>query len=382
MLRNATLELLKFSSFPELGAAVKTCTSAIMKRWQAVVVGKLPTADKLTLEQLRDEMPIMLVALARTLESANGSSLDDVVEASEGHGKVRFHQSYNINELLVEYGLLRPILLDEVITELERELTTEESASLNMGIDIAVRKAVNQFVSYQQAQLTAVAQAQSKYLSFLSHDLRGGLNGVLLMVEVLKRELAGEAKFSESIHDLDSMRRSILDTVGTMDRFLHAEQFRQGKVQPRNSTVDLHRLAADLQLQFTYQAKAKSLELQSSAAPGMSIHTDRDLVMLILQNLLSNAIKYTATGTITLAIDQHQAGITQITVTDHGPGIAADRIATLFDPFTRGETHGQTGVGLGLSIAKQAADLIGAKLSVRSKVGDGAVFMLELKAAQ
>ena len=60
-----------------------------------------------------------------------------------------------------------------------------------MGIDTAVRKSVNKFAAFQQQRLKAVAEAQSKYLSFLSHDLRGGLNGVLLMVEVLKRELAG-----------------------------------------------------------------------------------------------------------------------------------------------------------------------------------------------
>jgi signal transduction histidine kinase len=55
-------------------------------------------------------------------------------------------------------------------------------------------------------------------------------------------------------------------------------------------------------------------------------------------------------------------------------------LTTLFEPFVRGETHGQDGVGLGLSIAKQAADLIGAKLSVRSDLGKGTSFTLELAA--
>jgi signal transduction histidine kinase len=350
-----------------------------MKRWQAVVTEKLPTADNLTLEQLRDEIPIMLSELAGTLESNDGAHLQGMVQASLGHGEVRFHQSYNINELLIEYGLLRPIMLDEAITHLQRKLTTEEAASLNMGIDIAMRKAVNQFVTYQQKQLTVVADAQSKYLSFLSHDLRGGLNGVLLMVEVLKRELSGEPRFTDSIQDLDSMRRSILDTVGTMDRFLQAEQFRQGKVQPRNTTVDLKKLLSDLAVQYRYQAKAKGLELNVILSDGNTTFTDRDLLLMIVQNLLSNAIKYTAKGTVTLSAERSSDEKEIITVADEGPGIAPERVATLFDPFTRGETHGQGGVGLGLSIAKQAADLIGAKLSVQSNVGQGAKFMLEIK---
>ncbi len=378
MLSNATLDLLKFSTFPELAAAVSACLPVIMTRWHAVVVEKLPIADRLTREQLRDEIPMMLGELSRVLGARDGSHLESVVSLSKGHGDLRFHQSYDINQLMIEYGLLRPILLDEVVSHLDRELTTDETASLNMGIDIAVRTAVNQFVAHQQKQLMFVAEAQSKYLSFLSHDLRGGLNGVLLMVEVLKRELASEPKFAESIQDLDSMRRSILDTVATMDRFLHAERFRQGKVQPKNVTVKLQAVIQDLVGQIGYQAKAKNLELKAIVTDGISVVTDRDLLLLILQNLTSNAIKYTREGSVKLGVAPAPDGKVRITVTDTGPGIAEDKVATLFVPFMRGETHDQDGVGLGLSIAKQAADLIGGKLTVDSAVGHGAMFTLEL----
>jgi signal transduction histidine kinase len=68
----------------------------------------------------------------------------------------------------------------------------------------------------------------------------------------------------------------------------------------------------------------------------------------------------------------------RISVIDGGPGIAPDAMANLFAPFTRGETYGQKGVGLGLWMARQAADLIGAKLWVESKPGDGAKFHLDL----
>jgi signal transduction histidine kinase len=90
-------------------------------------------------------------------------------------------------------------------------------------------------------------------MSFLSHDLRGGLNGVLLMIEVLRRDLSQQAQFASSVEDLDLMRRSILETVGTMDRFLHAERFRQGKVQVRPAPIDLAALAQEVTGQFAYQ---------------------------------------------------------------------------------------------------------------------------------
>jgi signal transduction histidine kinase len=65
-------------------------------------------------------------------------------------------------------------------------------------------------------------------------------------------------------------------------------------------------------------------------------------------------------------------------VSDQGPGIAPDRVRTLFDAFTRGETHGQPGVGLGLNIASHAARLLGSDLQVESKPGEGSTFSLTL----
>lgn len=377
MLRDATLDLLKYSAFTELAAAVQAQIEVVLIRWQQVVRAKLPAVDRLTLEQLRDELPDVLHQLAETLRVDDGSGFEGLQLASAGHGRVRFHQSYDVNELMVEYGMLRPILLDEVVNHLGRPLTSEELAVLNMGMDTAVRKSVTQFTTFQQDQLKVVTEAQSKYLSFLSHDLRGGLNGVLLMVEVLKRELAGEPRFTESMEDLDAMRRSILDTVGTMDRFLHAERFRQGKVQPRNTTVDLRLLLSDLGAQFAHTAREKGLTVRVDVPAGLSVTSDKDLLLLILQNLLSNAIKYTPKGEVCLCGEPAGSGVS-LCVIDQGPGIADGRLQHLFESFTRGDTHGQPGVGLGLSIAKQAAELIGGTLRAESTVGVGSTFTLEL----
>jgi signal transduction histidine kinase len=378
MLRDSTLDLLKFKPFPLIAAAVRSRIEPVMARWQQVVRDKLPTADTLTMEQLRDELPIMLEALAKTLESCEGKHLQGLEQVSEGHGQLRFHQSFNVDELMIEYGMLRTILIDEVITQMGSGLSPEQSAAMNMGIDTAVRKSVTKFTTYQARQLKTNADAQSKYLAFLSHDLRGGINGVLLMIEVLKRELAEESRFAESIHDLDSMRKAILDTVGVMDRFLHAERFRQGKVEPRNTTLELSQFITEIGSTFNLQARAKDIELRMSIAKPTNVFSDRDLLLLILQNLISNAIKYTPRGLVRVTAEKTVSGIIRISVADSGPGIAPDRLATLFEPFIRGDTHGQEGVGLGLSIAKQAADLIKAKLWAESKEGHGATFQLEL----
>jgi signal transduction histidine kinase len=375
MLQDPTFDLLKFSSFPAVGAALRARADEIVRRWDQVARQKLPRADELTRDQLRDHLPGILQEMAQTLEASDGGHVHDLRQASEGHGELRFHQSFNVNELLIEYGLLRPILVDEVISHLRREIGPEEIAALNMGVDLVVRRSVTQFISHHEKQIKTLADAQSKYLSFLSHDLRGGLNGVLLMAEVLKRALADEPRFAESIEDLDSMRRSILDTVATMDRFLQAEGLRQGKVQPRNTTVDINSLLKDVSHHFAYQAKEKGIELQVHAMPDARVFSDKDLLSLILQNLISNAIKYTPKGEVRVEADAIEGHMT-ISVIDEGPGIDGDKLESIFEPFKRGETHGQAGVGLGLSIAKQAAELLGVTLTAQTNPGHGSTFKL------
>ena len=231
--------------------------------------------------------------------------------------------------------------------------------ALNAGLDVVVRQAVVSFVSRQSTELQAATEAQSKYLSFLSHDLRGGLNGVFLMIEVLKRELADEPRLAETMEDLDGMRRSLLETVGTMDRFLHAERFRKGKVQIRPSPMDLRTLLNEQVAQLAYQAKDKKIELKVDCDGKCQLVSDRDMLTLILQNLLSNAVKYTQKGGVWVEGKCCEDGKLLVSVRDSGPGIATETLATLFTPFTRGVTHGQSGVGLGLSIARQASELVG-----------------------
>src|SRR5439155_23591269 len=136
-------------------------------------------------------------------------------------------------------------------------LDPQEAIGLHAALDLVTRRSTTAFVDHQTAQLKAATEAQSKYLSFLSHDLRGGLNGVFLMIEVLRRELVKEPKFAESLGDLDLMRRSIFETIGTMDRFLHAERFRKGKVQVKPARLDLRHVIAEAATQYSYQAKDK-----------------------------------------------------------------------------------------------------------------------------
>ena len=109
-----------------------------------------------------------------------------------------------------------------------------------------------------------------------------------------------------------------------------------------------------------------------------TITSDRELLALILQNLISNAVKYSPSGEVAVTANLNEDGGCTVTVSDQGPGIAPDRLSDLFSEFTRGETHGQPGVGLGLSIARQAAGYLGAKLWAESVPGAGSKFHVQI----
>jgi signal transduction histidine kinase len=378
-MEQALVDVLMKRSFPELAAAVRAALRPVVDRWVEAVRRSLPPADELTFAQVRDDLPVVLEQMARALEARRPGPTEKLIEITPKHGEVRFHQSFNVDQLIAEYQLLRPLLIEQVTAVLGRPLEPEEAMALHAGLDLIVRRSTTAFVEHQTSQLSAATEAQSKYLSFLSHDLRGGLNGVFLMVEVLRRELAKEPRFAESLEDMEMMRRSIFETIGTMDRFLHAERFRKGKVQVKPGTVDLGQLIAEVSTQFAYQARDRKLNLEVDRNESCRAVTDRELVSMILQNLLSNALKYTTKGTVRISARPAKAGGgCLLAVADEGMGIAKDRLGEMFAPFARGDTQGQPGVGLGLSIARQASDLLGAELWAESEQGKGSTFYLQL----
>src|SRR5687768_10640252 len=386
-MKNRTMDLLKYQPFPALAESVRASAGVVIERWQSVVRRTLPTANELTTQQLRNDLPNILQMIADALEADEPKATKALMDEAVAHGEVRYDQNYNIGDVLIEYSLLRRLLCEEVLRHLDREMTIEELSALNLSIDVAVRRGVVSFASEQRNELQTIVEAQTKYLSFLSHDLRGGLNGVLLMIEVLRRDLSTEPKFEESLGDLDVMRGSIIVAVGTMDRFFYVERFRKGKVQVRPSKFTLRNLVRDVVGHYSYQAKDKDLELKDEVPDKFEVVSDRELIAIILQNLVGNAVKYSKKGVVKITAAPMTAGQSlvkgpgcRMSVIDQGPGSAQDRLDGMFSSFTRGETHGQPGSGLGLSIARQAADMLGAKLWAESKVGEGSMFHLDLPA--
>jgi signal transduction histidine kinase len=378
-MKDLILQFFQAKAFPELAAAVRARAGTVLTRWEGAVKEILPAADELTHGQLRNSLPDTLENLAHALESSEANPTRVLLTESQEHGVVRFTQSYNLTELLIEFDVLRPILMEEAALHMGRDITLGEVIALNMGIDLAARRSVMCFVNYQKRELQLAVNAHAKYLSFMSHAVRGGLKAILLSTDVLHQELSDQPKFAEAMADVATIKRNIMETVGTMDRFLKAEQLRSGNVVAKRGPVDLLKMANELATMYRQQAGWRGMRLEVQSLDGEMVETDHELVFTILQNLIGNAVKYAGRGEVKVTISPGRGGGgKRIAVKDNGPGIPPERLEQLFAPFVRGETHGESGVGLGLYIARQSAEILGATLWAESKVGEGTTFYLQL----
>lgn len=376
-----TLDLLAFRPFWRLAAALRTRVEAIIGAWEEAVRENLPAADELTLQQLRNSLPLVLEEIAHAFASSTPKATRELIEGSKSHGTTRFHENYSIRELVVEYRLLRRIVIEQLAEELGEDLDTETMVALNMALDAVLQSGVVTFTNHLQQQILAAAEIQSKYLSFLSHDLRNHLSQAVMQIQLLSAKLAKAPEYAETVAGIESVKRAILRTTAGMDRLLEAEQLRHGSANLDIHPVDLSQLLLEVSEQWQYEAQLKGLELRVEVPDGAKVSSDERLLTLVLQNLLGNAVKYSSTGTINISAGKTFDGGVAVwifSISDQGPGIPLEGLTRLFDAFKRGDTYGKPGVGLGLSIATHAAKLLGGELRVESQVGVGSTFQLVL----
>jgi signal transduction histidine kinase len=374
-------DLLEIKAKPKLAAALRARRKQVITRWDRAVKDLLPDADNLTMAQVRDSIPRVLDQMAIALESSDPQPSRELLETTKGHGAVRFHESYNLRELIVEYRILRRILQEEIEDAYVGTVSTVEWIALDIAIDIALQQSVLTFLDFQKQQLKSATEAEAKFLSFLAHDMRNGLNTIMLTMQWVEGSLASYPALQEERDGLLNAREAARSTIDGMERLLQAERLRKG-VQVKRELVLLANLAERILSEFRLSAEKKGLTLGHKIPNNATITSDSGLITLILQNLLGNAIKYSQRGDISLlATYQDVDGVQawRMIVQDQGPGIAPDQLTQLFNAFTRGETHGQPGVGLGLFIASQAARFLNSHLEVESVLGEGARFSFLLR---
>lgn len=365
---------------PQLAQDLRDRRDAIVRAWSELVTTHLPDADPLTMGQVRDSIPVVLDKIAEALEHPSLEATRTLSQISQGHGIARSQVRFAIDEFITEYRLLRYVVLDQIADGGRRSLDLEQTQAVLGGVELAMQSGIISYVQQQTDCLRDVAESESRYVSFLSHDVRNNLNSANLMIELLAGRLTELPGLEEEARDVLHLKRSIRQTVEGMERVLQAERVRRQAHTELAAPIALQRLAEEVIQQHQRDASQKGLTISIEIPDDARAHGDASVLGLALQNLLGNAIKYSRQGTITIGAERVDTRW-RLFVRDQGEGISPQRLQQLFQAFSRGETHGQAGVGLGLYIASHAVRTLGSELKVESELGKGSTFYMDLTAA-
>lgn len=217
--------------------------------------------------------------------------------------------------------------------------------------------------------------SKSRFLATASHDLRQPLQALSMLHGTLCRmdlPSNGREVLAQQGLAIDSMKR-------LLGALLDISKLESGAVTPQLSDFSLQQLFELLSAEFSTAARSKGLAIVVEST-AIHTHTDHSLLEQLLRNLISNAIKYTRAGTVTLRATTTATGV-RVEVQDTGVGIPEDQLAFIFDEFFQvGVARNTTreGYGLGLAIVQRIAKLLDFRIQVRSQLGTGSTFMLEL----
>lgn len=218
---------------------------------------------------------------------------------------------------------------------------------------------------------------RTRFFAGANHDLRQPLQAMSIFISLLESTV--DAKSKPLVENLSKACQSVSTLV---DQILMISKLEAGSLKSNPSTFNIRTLIEELESEFTPMAEKKGLTVEMRAEDLM-IYSDEFLLSRILRNLIGNSLRYTREGKIVVRAKKYRSDKMIISVCDQGSGISAEDRAHLFSEFFRGDAGRSAGegFGLGLSIVHKIADLLGIRLKVRSKVGTGTIFRLEMSLA-
>lgn len=353
---------------------IERCTAKVAKR----------QARKATSEQLQNGVPLFIRQLESTLRAeAEGRVQDgnqmsgraggvkttsEIGRSAAAHGEQLLKLGYTIDLVVHDYGDLC-----QAITELafEREIpfSVSEFHTLNRCLDNAIADAVAAFANESDAENAKQHdEAENKRLGFLVHELRNHLNSASLALRAIEQGAlpitgATGAVLKRSMQGMKDLVKNTIEDVRA--------QSERAKSHQIHSVADLTSEAKDAAVLV---AKAQGCTFSvTDVDPTLKIQVDRSQILAALANVLQNAFKFTLPDT-EVVLSAYRKGLkVHIDVRDHCGGLPKGDPENLFDPFTQ-RGNNKSGVGLGLSIARQAAENADGTLTVQDIPGTGCIF--------
>ena len=254
---------------------------------------------------------------------------------------------------------------------------------LLIGTDNSVRKRVESELNAAMAAAEKANSAKSEFLSSMSHELRTPLNAILGFAQLL--EGGSPLPTSAQKRSIDQILKAGWYLLELINEILDLALIESGKLTLSPEPIALVEVMLECRAMIEPQAQKRGIGM---TFPRFEIpcfvEADRTRIKQVLINLLFNAIKYNVPGG-SVAVEFSPSGpdSIRISVRNTGPGLTAEQLGQLFQPFNRlgQESGAEEGTGIGLVVAKRLIELMGGTIGADSTVGVGSVFWIELRLA-
>jgi signal transduction histidine kinase len=341
-----------------------------------------------TEKQLKDGIPLFLDQLIRTLEieqtsnpldsrkisgpAGGGAALSELSVSAAQHGKDLLGLGLTVDQVVHDYGDLCQAITDLAV-ERDAPFQVDEFRTLNRCLDNAISDAVTEF-SYQRDVISADANAleSNKRMGFFAHELRNQLGTASMAFAALKAgnlsvNGATGSILGRCLQGLDKLIASSIEDVRTL-----------GQNSIILDSFSLSEFIAEIYAAASLSKGANGCSFNAPQVdPDLAINGTRDLLMAAVANLLQNAFKFTQPHTEVFLTAYAAGDRIIIDVKDHCGGLGIGVAESMFLPFSQSGEN-RTGIGLGLTIAKQSVNANGGTLTVEDLPSVGCIFKISL----
>jgi signal transduction histidine kinase len=286
-------------------------------------------------------------------------------------------QNWGTTTVTEDEKLLREIeVLRQTVATQAAELTSInlELAETNKGV-----VALYAELEDRAEQLRNATELKSRFLSYMSHEFRTPLGSITSISRILLDRLDG-ALTEEQEKQISFVRSSALELTEMVNDLLDLAKVEAGRIVISPAWFEMVDLFSALRGTFKPIVNSTSVDLIFETPEKVpQLYTDHSKLSQILRNFISNALKFTLKGSVRVGASYDDSGFVTFSVTDTGIGIAKDHHNALFNDFVQVNSPIQKrlrGTGLGLSLSKKLAELLGGSVGIQSALGEGSTFFL------